>query len=195
MFIRNRIICLCVATLFSVAVTPATSGEQTLPEHYTAFAVTTGGPLTSAGAGQIDITISRWSTDAETDRFLGALKKGGHEALLDEFQDVKPVGTIRSPGSLAYDLRYAQQEELGDGVRRIVLATDRPMSFWEAVNRPRVSDYPFTLIELRVNREGRGEGKLMIASALAANRKGNMIEVYNYDTQPIQLNEVRRVQH
>ena len=194
MFIRNRIICLCIATIFAIAATPATSSEQRLPEHFTAFAVTTGGPRTPAGAGQVDITVTRWSTEEETDRFLAALKKGGHEALIDEFADAKPVGAIRSPASLGYDLRYAQQEDLGDGMRRIVLATDRPMSFSETVNRPLSADYPFTFIELRLNAEGRGEGKLAIASALAASRNGKMIQVYNYDTQPIQLNEVRRVE-
>jgi hypothetical protein len=195
MFIRNRIICLILATTFAIAATPASSGQNTLPMHFNAFAVSTGGPTTSGGAGQIDITISRWSPEAETERFLTALKKGGHEALLNEFQDVKPVGTIKSPGSLAYDLRYAQQEDLGDGMQRIVLATDRPMSFYEAVNQPRSADYPFSWIELRVNAEGRGNGKLAIASALSASRNGKMINVINYDTQPIQLNEVRRVEH
>ena len=193
MFIRNRFICLFLSTAFAIAATPADSGQQELPEHFSAFAVTTGGPRTPAGAGQVDITVTRWSTESETARFLTALQKGGHEALITEFEDVKPVGTIRSPGSLGYDLRYAQQEELGDGIRRIVLATDRPMSFYESVNRPLSAEFPFTFIELRVNADGRGEGKLAIASALQASRNGKMIQVINFDTQPIQLNEVRRV--
>jgi hypothetical protein len=193
MFIRNRIICLVFATVFAISATPATSGlRQTLPAHFTAFAVSPGGPLTSAVAGQLDITITRWSTEGETERFLAALKKG-QDALIEEFQDVAPVGRIQSPGTLGYDLRYASHEDLGDGLQRIVLATDRPMSFYETVNRPLSSDYPFTYIELRVNSEGRGEGKLSIASAMSTNRKGTMIQVYNFDTQPIQLNEVRRV--
>jgi hypothetical protein len=192
MFIRNRLICLMFATLVAIGATPASSG-QALPEHFSAFAVTTGGPRTEGGAGQVDITISRWSSEAETARFVAALQKGGHDALIREFGDVKSVGTIRSPGSLGYDLRYAQQEDLGDGQRRIVLATDRPMSFYETVNRPPSVDYPFTFIELRVNAEGRGEGKLAIASAIGASRTGKMIQIYNYDAQPIQLNEVRRL--
>jgi hypothetical protein len=193
MFIRNRIICLVFATVFAISATPATSGlRQTLPAHFTAFAVSPGGPLTSAVAGQLDITITRWSTEGETERFLAALKKG-QDSLIEEFQDVEAVGRIQSPGTLGYDLRYASHEDLGDGLQRIVLATDRPMSFYETVNRPLSSDYPFTYIELRVNSEGRGEGKLSIASAMSTNRKGTMIQVYNFDTQPIQLNEVRRV--
>ena len=192
MFIRNRLICLVLAATVAFAATPASSGQEGLPENYSAFAVSIGGPRTPGVAGQIEITITRWSTEEETERFLAALKKGGHEALIEEFQDVEPVGTIRSAGELGYDLRYAQQEDLGDGLRRLVLATDRPMSFYETVNRPLSSDYPFTFVELRVNSDGRGEGKLAIASALAASRNGKMIQVYNFATQPIQLNQVRR---
>lgn len=193
MFLRNRLICLCLSTLFAIAATPATSGQQALPLRFSAIAVSTGGPLTSGGAGQIEINVTRWSTEAETQRFINALKKGGHEALLREFEDAKSVGMIRAPASLGYDLRYAQFEDLGDGMRRIVLATDRPLSFYEAVNKPRSADYPFTFIELRVNSEGRGEGKLAVASAIAASKNGKMIQVYNYDTQPIQLNDVRPI--
>jgi hypothetical protein len=145
-------------------------------------------------AGTVDITITRWSTEAEAERFVAALKKGGHDALIDEFEDVEPVGTIRSPGSLGWDLRYAHYEDLGDGHRRIVLATDRPMSFAETVNRPRSADYPFTFIELRVGPEGRGDGKLALASAVAASRSGKMIQIYNYDVRPILLNEVHRTE-
>ena len=192
MFLRNRFLCLLFSTVFAIAASPAES-EQALPEHYSAFAVSVGGPLTSPVAGQLDITVTRWSTEAETDRFLSALRKGGQEELVDEFNDTKPVGSIRTPGSLAYDLRFAQVEELGDGIRRIVLATDRPMSFWETVNRPMSVDYPFTYIELRVNADGKGEGSLAVASALATTRNGKMIQVYNYAAQPIRLNDVRRV--
>lgn len=103
---------------------------------------------------------------------------------------MKPVGTIQTPGNLAYDLRFAQQERGADGGRRIVLATDRLMSYWEAVNRPRTIDYPFTFIELRMNGDGQGEGKLALATKLNI-RDGKVIELVNYDLQPIALNEVK----
>ena len=190
MFIRNRLIWLCLG-LFSVAVAPAIS--QSLPLRFTAFAVSTGGPLTPAAAGNIDITVTRWSTEAETKRLVTALQEGGHEALLERLQDVEPVGRIYAPGTLGFDLRYAHAEDIGDGIRRIVLATDRPMSFYEVVNRPRTADYPFTFIELRVNEDGEGEGKLALLSAVSATPSGR-IQVYNYDSA-IQLNEVRRVRY
>jgi hypothetical protein len=164
-----------------------------LPQEYRAFAVSTGGVYTRPVASPVDITISRWSTQEETEKLLATLREKGAEALLDAVRDVRPVGTIRTPGNLAYDLRFAQQEMIGDGIQRIVLMTDRPVSMWEAVNRPRSYDYPFTLIELRINKDGEGEGKLNLATRIGVTRTGKMIQLENYDSTPIHLNEVRRV--
>ena len=173
------------------AATAAAQLNQDLPQHFTAFAVSTGGPRTSSVATQVDITISRWSTDAEEGRLLSLLKTKGAESLLEELRDQPSVGTIRTPGDLAYDLRFAHQEPGDDGGRRIFLATDRPISFWEAVNRPRTIDYPFTFIELRMNGNGSGEGKLALATRIGVSDNGRTIQLVNYATQPIQLNQVR----
>ena len=176
----------------SAASAQNTAAHESVPATYTAFAVSTGGPRTSSVATQVDITINRWSTNAESQRLMAVLKDKGPEKLLDALQDVKSVGTIRTPGDLAYDLRYAHAEPGEDGGTRIFLATDRPVSYWEAVNRPRISDYPFTFIELRLNKNGEGEGKLALATKLSPSKDGKLVELENYDAQPIALNEVRR---
>ena len=162
-----------------------------LPLELTAFAVSLGGPRTSGVATPVDLTIDRWSTQAETERLVDVLKEQGAEKLLDVLRQMKPVGSIRVPGSLAYDLHYAHQESLPDGGRRIFLATDRRIGYWEAVNRPRSIDYPFTFIELRLNGEGKGEGKLALATKINASSDGEFVQLENYAAQPIQLNEVR----
>ena len=50
---------------------------------------------------------------------------------------MKSVGSIRTPQTLAWDLRYARQFKLHEGGRRIVLVTDRPIGFREAANSTR----------------------------------------------------------
>jgi hypothetical protein len=178
--------CLTIATV-ALAQRP----DGALPLRLTAVAIGTGGVFTPGVASQVDIQVTRWSGADETTKLLAVLKEKGPEALLDALQDTKPVGTIRTPGNLAYDLRYAQQEMVGDGIQRIVLITDRPVSMWEAVNRPRTIDYPFTFIELRLNKAGEGEGKLNLATRIDVSRSGRMVQLENYDSQPIMLKEVR----
>jgi hypothetical protein len=142
------------------------------------------------GASQIEITINRYTSDAARDRLRTVFREKGPEALLRELQKEPPVGSIRVPGSLAYDLRYARELPGVDGGRRIVLATDRPIGFAEARNSSRTLDYPFTLIEMRLDKEGRGEGKLNIAAKLTLN--DNVLVIEDYGTQPVMLTDVRK---
>jgi hypothetical protein len=155
----------------------------------TAFAVSTGGPRTSPVASSVDIVVERWSTEPERRRLLDAMKEG-QDAMLKALQDLRRVGFIRTPGNLGWDLHYAHETPGEDGGRQVVIATDRPMSIWEAVNRPRTVDYPFTFIEMRLTRDGEGEGKLSLATQVIASRDGRFVQLENYDTQPVQLNKI-----
>ena len=148
-----------------------------------------------AGAGRVIMRVERWSTEAERGTLIRTLMKDGPNALLDVLQDMKSVGTIRTPDSLGYDLRYAHQEPGEDGGRRIVLATDRPISFWEARNQPRTIDYPFTVIEMQIGRDGEGKGTLSYATKIIA--RGNTIELENFASAPIMLTrvEARKLGH
>jgi hypothetical protein len=161
-------------------------------EAFTALAVNMGnfGP---AATGTVEMVITRWSTEAERDTLTAVLLDKGSDALLEALRDARPVGYIRTPNSIGYDLRFARQVPGDDGGRRIILATDRPISFWEAVHQPRSIDYPFTLIELRLNRDSEGEGKMSIAARITANKALNLIELEDYATQPVRLMSVRSV--
>ena len=164
------------------------------PEKFTAFAVNLDGTrMAQAGAGVVEMVVERYSTDAERDRLLKALIENGPDKLLDTLQSLPRVGYIRSPNSIGYDLHYARKAPLPEGGERVIMATDRYISFWEAANRPRTIDYPFTLIELRLNRDGEGEGKISIATRITIDKERNQIELENYGTQPVLLTTVRRV--
>lgn len=166
--------------------------QGSLPQHFTALAVNMSNiPTGTSGRAQtVEIEITRWSTDAERDRMITLLKDKGQDALLKALQDAPKVGYIRTPDSLAYDLHFAREREWGDGGRRIFLATDRPIGFWEASNRPRSLDYPLTLIEMRLNHDGKGEGKLTVAAK--AGIEADTLVLENYADQPVRLTEVTR---
>jgi hypothetical protein len=160
-------------------------------EEFTAVAIGGGGIRSAPVATRVDIVIERWSTAEERARLMEALKKG-QNAAIDAMRDFPPVGSIRTPGNLAWDLRYSHQMPGEDGGRRIFLATDRPMSFAEIVNNPEVSRYPFTFIELRLNGAGEGEGKLSRAARVVVSDDGKFVHLENWETQPVDLSEVKR---
>lgn len=59
----------------------------------------------------------------------------------------------------------AREIPLPGGGGEISLATDRPVSFWEARNPGRSMDYEFSLAEIRLPAEGKGEGKAIRAGS------------------------------
>jgi hypothetical protein len=144
-----------------------------------------------AGAGVVQMQITRWSSEAESERLVNTLLEKGPEKLLEELRRNPPVGMIKTPDSLGYPLRYAFQMPTDGGGRRIVLATDRPISFWEAWNRPRVSDYPFTVIQMEMGRDAMGTGTMSYATRIRA--YGKTIELENFTTAPVMLTEIEAV--
>src|SRR3954469_15207302 len=79
---------------------PAAQSNMAAPEKFTAFAVDTSITAPRATATSVDITINRWSTDAERDRLLSIFREKGQDALLSALQKLPVVGGINTPGSL-----------------------------------------------------------------------------------------------
>ena len=175
------------AILWGGAISAQTNGQ---PEEFSATAIVNNN--LGAGAGRVIMRVERWSTEAQRGQLTRVLMKDGPNELLDQLRDQKSVGTIRTPDSLGYDLRYAHQEAGEDGGRRVVIATDRPIGFWEAVHQPRTIDYPFTVIDMRINREGVGEGKMSLATKITASKDKKQVELENYGTQPVLLQSIKR---
>jgi hypothetical protein len=184
---RTRLFSLLIGA--ALVITVAVPAAQTLgeKERFTAVAIVNN--VRASGAGIVQIDVNRWSTSAERATLLDALKKKGADKLLDELKGMRSVGTIKTPDSLGYDLRYANQTPLPDGGRRIVLATDRPIGFWEATHRPRTIDYPFTVIQMEIDKDGKGKGTLSYATKIIP--AGDTIVLENFDTSPIMLTEIK----
>ena len=178
------------AALLSLGFVATTLAQPSPPFRLTALAVNMSN-VGRAGAGAIDIAIDRWSTEQERKDLLTVFFELGPEKLLDALRETTPVGTIRAPGNLGWDLRYAHQAALPDGGTQIVILTDRPVSFWELRNRPRTLDYPFTLIDIRLKADGTGEGKASVATSITFNKNKQLVELENYASEPLRLNNVR----
>jgi hypothetical protein len=163
-----------------------------------AFAVNMSNIATGANA-RVAITVNQWSTEAERERLIETMLTKGSDSLLRELQKAPVKGRFRIPGqrppdphhlALGLDIRYARQTPLPEGGRRILLAMDRYIGFAEARNQPRSIDYPFTLIEIRTNKDGKGEGKMSIATKINFDKKKKVIELENYASEPVRLNNV-----
>ncbi len=139
----------------------------------------------------IDIVIERWSTPEETANLKAILVEGGGDKLLSALQKVKPrCGYVRTSTSLGWDIYFAREVPLPDGGRKISLASDRPVGFWEARNSGRSMDYEFSLAEIRLPATGKGEGKAIKGAKVSFDKEKNTLEIENYQREPVRLNEV-----
>ena len=144
-----------------------------------------------ASVGMLDIGIERWTSDAEHARLAAILAEKGPDSLLNELQKLPRAGYIRTPSSLGWDIHYARQIPQDDGSKRIVIATDRFMNFYELWNRPQSADYQYLLAEIRLGPDGKGQGTLVPAARIDYNDVTKTIEIENFSSQPVRLTDVR----
>jgi hypothetical protein len=177
-------------TILLVACGAALAQTVGEPERFTAFAVNMGS-IGRGGANTVIIQVDRWSTEAERDTLITAFQEKGSDGLLRALQKNKRVGFMRLPNSLGYDLRFARQIPGEDGGRRIIIATDRRIGFQEARQSARTMDYPFSLVEMRFNAQGEGEGKFAVATKITYNKDKQVVELENYSSEPLRLTTIR----
>jgi hypothetical protein len=194
-----------LAVLLLINAAPVSAREQTnapqlaMPLRLSAWAVN----MSNVGTGRnnvIDIRITRWTLPEERTALLTAMVENGSDALMRALLKLPDHGRLRIPGwqgpdphkvVLGWTLHYAWSTPDPEGGHRIVLATDRYITFMEARNNPRVSDYSFTLLEIRLDKNGEGVGKASVATKISFDRKKNVMELENYGSEPVRLQQVK----
>ena len=183
------------AALVASALQIASAQVLELPAKMRMSAVNMSNNLTGAN-GILEITIERWSTPEERTKLLDTVVEKGQQKLLSELEKAPVKGRIRIPGwngpdpnnyRTGWNLRYAWHEALPNGGEKIMLGVDRYMSFLEIKNQPKSVDYPFTLVQLHINKDGTGEGKLAALTMIKWDKKKQNLEIENYGTEPVRL--------
>jgi hypothetical protein len=161
--------------------------EKKKRENYSAAIVGTGG---SIGARSVDINIylDRHTTDEEVKEYLTLLEEKGTDQLRRKLEKVA-VGRIAPVGAVGVDLAIARVFETPEGkVIRVMAA--RPMSFLELRNAGRSTDYPYTAIELRLNKEGKGDGSVVGGAKVSFDKEGRL-EIESFGNQYAKVVNVR----
>jgi hypothetical protein len=106
------------------------------------------------------------------------------------------VGHLWSSEVAGYSLRSASKISEPNGGERILLITDRRLGAWNDLWAPAGTDaansYEFSVIELRLNTKGEGEGKVSLTGKVAVDGAAKAIAPENYDALAVVLKNVRR---
>ncbi len=174
----------------AIALTTGMVAQTSIPkEHYT-YAVVH--PEKADGPTRYDIIINRWSTEAERDRLLSNLSEGV-DKLARPLTAAETAGYMQWPGRVEYDLKYASRVLRADGSEDVVLATDRPVFvWWDSEKGAAGTKSEFSVLQLRLNKDGRGEGKLSLTTKIGANKDAKTIMVEDFASQRTLLADVQR---
>ena len=190
--IASRVFRLSFAIVF-VAVLPvlAQSSAPELPEVFSGTLVDAGGAVPRATSARFTLHIDEYTSDDEALALLEVLAKEGPKGLEDAMRDLDK-GWIRIGSSLGYPISVARTFETENG-RMVRVATDRPVQMFEVIRGLRSKDYPFGILEIQLDGENRGQGRLIPAAEVSFSAEGSL-EIESLGTQPFRLLKVTKNQ-
>ena len=183
------------AVALAVVVAVVTAGFSQTAGSRTRYTATTAN--TSSPGDTVRFEMIRWSTDMERDQLFTSVEKSGDMGLLALLQKAPTIGYIWTTETAGYPLRYAYRESMADGGDRIILAIDRQLgSFepqrWKLSGTAPHTNYPFTVIELRISKAGPGEGKASLNTKITADATAKTIALDNYAAAPVLFQGVKK---
>jgi hypothetical protein len=108
--------------------------------------------------------------------------------LAKALQEATTVGYLWTSELSGYALRYAGRTAAADGSQKIVLITQRRLGAmnqkWTlATGTP--NKYDFSVVELRLNAKGEGEGKASLTGRIIADASAKIVMLENYESLPV----------
>ena len=188
------IIVAMVVTLQILGLSEASAAKNEIIEKYQANAIEMAG---GGGSSILEMNIYSWtSEDIRQDLFDEVKKATGskynNRDVAKALRGQKKVGYAFLAGKQGYPIRYSRKFQ-HEGKTRIVLATDRPVSFDEVYSQSQLGDYDVTMVVLDVDENGNGEGILSVGTEVKWDDSTNAIKVTNVTSQPVKLTDVRKV--
>lgn len=116
------------------------------------------------------------------------------EALTTAISKAPTIGYIWTDEVTGYSIKYAYRIPLPAGGERIILATSRALGGGSIQWKPTepATDYEFTVIELRLNAKGLGEGKTSLTSKVIVDNAAKTLAIENYTAAPVILQNVKK---
>jgi hypothetical protein len=105
------------------------------------------------------------------------------------------IGYVWTADVTGYAIKYAYHAPLPDGGERVILATDRRLGTHTVAWQPTakdLTDYEFTVIEIRFNSKGVGEGKTSLTTRVIVDNEAKTVALEDYASAAPILRNVKR---
>jgi hypothetical protein len=174
-----------IPMLCAIAAFAQEKKKSTFQEVYTGTIVSMSGGLRST---TFNLSIRDFTSDEDTNRYLGILLEGDQDNLLDVIRKLE-LGRLSTQGRVGRELIVVRKNQLPDGRIRIVAAFERWPTMVETRGGYRVQDYPFGLMEVILDANGKkGTGTFIAACKVDLKRDKKsgkyQLELENFGTYP-----------
>ena len=154
-------------------------------------------------AGQdLKFNILRWSSEDDRQAVIDVLTRPtgeeGADSELSSLLELPSLGAVWLSGSgLGYSLKYAHRFVTPDGGEHLTFVTGRRLGTfgrapWTLTGAPETSLRAFTVLELRLDSSGGGEGKMSVGADIEFDTERSTVALENYNGAPVLLESVRR---
>jgi hypothetical protein len=165
--------------------------ERPAKEVYTGNIVNVTGRSVSVG---FTLTLERWTSDVEAQQYLSVLASEGQEGLMKAIRK-NNLGFIAATGQTRRDLLLVREAQI-EGKRRVIVAFERWIGFYEARGGYRSLDHPFSIMEIFFHEKGRGSGTFIGLAQLRLERDKKTeqmkLELENFGSFPAKVMGVMR---
>ena len=136
-------------------------------------------------AEKLKILVDSYTSDEEVLHLMDVLHKKGYEQFRNTFRGMKK-GAIHPIGGRGTKLiLHAAQNVQTDKGRQIILVAES-YSWDIGTSFSFDQRFPYMVIELNINKKGKGKGKIYLSAQIKLTSKGT-IELESYSTPPKQL--------
>jgi hypothetical protein len=135
------------------------------------------------------LVIEGITPDEDITKYIGIAEQGGQDALLKAIEKLD-LGFFQYGTQLGKNLNIVRIVPIEGGGQRVTALYARDLRLFELRQGTRSEDYPFTFIQVEVDKEGKGKGEVIGAARIRFAER-NEIYLENYAVNPLRLISVR----
>lgn len=176
--------------LAAVAPSPALAGQrsqdgESVKEVYTGTLIGIGGPQAGRSA-TFTLTLNDRTSRTAAGGYANLLRTKGQDALLKQLQG-KDVGTFSLAGYTGQRVNFAYETDTPEG-KKLTILFERWLQPFELRYGTRSQEYPFTYMELSIDKDGKGNGTMIGAAKVYFEKDDpSTLNVENFSVYPLRV--------
>ena len=145
--------------------------------------------VATAKSGQLQVAITRWTTETERQALAATFRDQGPEAALTMIKNGVACGRLSAPGAKDLTLRYAYAVKKGDRWK-VILGSTEPIGVASSWAEARGAKHDVAVMILDVDDHYQGTGQLLLGSTFGYDQKESHLTLTQTTVPAIKFHSV-----